>query len=583
VYRGSENGYAPQVEGGFQRPGYVAADGIQRMVVTYDFYDLAYTGPDPADVAQLQVELAVANDYRVEVSSDRQVNRSGDTYFLPVTRARGNPGDGTNLQVLSLDYGLPTANRIAGLTLELTDLGNVRGNLEIDLNRRYRQYPNPDVQRHHTASEGATAWHLDLSHTARPFFSYLEAFSVDPDYTTSVVTAGADGLLDYGNEYEIYEFVEDNDDQDRRPDWRRKGWGPGDDAIFPGWDENNDLISDYNQNDNEDSPNLVPDYEEPFLRFHCDPPEFAFGVDMNHNGTVDRFENDSEPDLPYPRDRRGYNLYGGAFLGPDVRLTLGRLRTREIASRRRAQAHYVLLTGLVEPSSRYRLRFYQDARLARDEIPDDLVQWVQERNVRGGLQAVTDPLPARDTWVNTTWIGLDHRPLASVALQHKLKWEIYRQRLGATRRELLDLRRTALLLGLVDKAEHTTQLRDWTVLSRWKSQYLRRRPVRASRLCSHDLSQFLMILGRRGLMRRSYLQAGVEYEVYRQLADPLPAGADDSYTGLTTTCQVGNVSQYMGYGITTLLGFELRRLDFAGAPAETRTRAFITMYAGVQQ
>ena len=40
-------------------------------------------------------------------------------------------------------------------------------------------------------------------------------------------------------------------------------------SIFPGLDENNDFISDFNQNDSNDSPNRIPDYEE-FLRFHTD-------------------------------------------------------------------------------------------------------------------------------------------------------------------------------------------------------------------------------------------------------------------------------------------------------------------------
>ena len=33
---------------------------------------------------------------------------------------------------------------------------------------------------------------------------------------------------------------------------------------------------------------------------------------MNNNGWIDRFENDEEPDYPYRRDHRGYNIYAGA-------------------------------------------------------------------------------------------------------------------------------------------------------------------------------------------------------------------------------------------------------------------------------
>ena len=35
--------------------------------------------------------------------------------------------------------------------------------------------------------------------------------------------------------------------------------------FFPGWDENNDFVSDFNQNDSRTLSNRIPDYEEPFL------------------------------------------------------------------------------------------------------------------------------------------------------------------------------------------------------------------------------------------------------------------------------------------------------------------------------
>ena len=84
--------------------------------------------------------------------------------------------------------------------------------------------------------------------------------------------------------------------------------------IFPGWDENNDFISDFNQNDNSTITNYIPDYEEPFLRYAVDRPEYLFGIDLNNNGWIDRFEDDDLPDYPYKVDRRGYN----AFLGVDA-------------------------------------------------------------------------------------------------------------------------------------------------------------------------------------------------------------------------------------------------------------------------
>ena len=69
-------------------------------------------------------------------------------------------------------------------------------------------------------------------------------------------------------------------------------------AIYPGWDQNNDFISDFNQNDNATVGNITPDYEEPFLRYNVDRPEFLFGIDLNNNNWIDRFEDDDLPDFP---------------------------------------------------------------------------------------------------------------------------------------------------------------------------------------------------------------------------------------------------------------------------------------------
>ena len=62
------------------------------------------------------------------------------------------------------------------------------------------------------------------------------------------------------------------------------GSAGGDIAVFPGLDENNDFVSDFNQNQNS-----RPAFSEPFLRYAVDPPEFLFGMDMNNNTLIDRF------------------------------------------------------------------------------------------------------------------------------------------------------------------------------------------------------------------------------------------------------------------------------------------------------
>ncbi|MCC7263227.1 MAG: hypothetical protein IT369_11980 [Candidatus Latescibacteria bacterium] len=582
VYRGGENGFHPLVEGGIQRQGYLAADGIEQILLRYDLASAAYTGPALSEIQRIQIELVVANDYWIGVRSNRQLDAQEQVVFLPVARAPGNVDDGSNQRVVRIDYGLPTAVQIAGATVELMDLYGFDGYLEININRQYRQYPNPSTRRHHTAHEQALAWLGNLSRVQRPFFGYFEAFSVAPNYTTSIVTTDPGGLLDFGNDFERYELVDDNDDQDRWPDWRRKGWGPGDEEIFPGWDENNDFISDFNQNDNEDSPNLIPDYEESFLRFFADRPEFLYGVDMNHNTWVDRFENDTEPDYPYRRDQEGYNAYAGTFLGPQTRLSLGRSHIRQLSDQGRSRATYLLFTADQDSPRWGRWRVFQDLRRVRDDIRDDLLQWQQLPNTRGSLRQVEDPLPARNTWINTTWLGLDLQLLPKLLMQHRLKWQVYDQLDDRITLQLRGLRQRAYFLGLINKAEYRFQWRTFTLMPRWKSEFRRQAPVLAAEPARRELTQILMLISRIPFMSRSYLEGGVEYEHFRQLRDPTPPGASDSFDGLTATLQLANVSDYQGYRLTTVAGFEVKRLATGLAAPEVFSRAFITVYAGVE-
>ena len=82
IFRGSAIGFEPIREGGFQRVGFLAADGDERITLTYDFTDPLYTGPDPTTIERVSFELVISNDYKVEITSDRQTNRDSQPVFL---------------------------------------------------------------------------------------------------------------------------------------------------------------------------------------------------------------------------------------------------------------------------------------------------------------------------------------------------------------------------------------------------------------------------------------------------------------------------------------------------------------------
>ena len=570
--RGSEIGFRADIEGGLQRRGFLAADGNEVIRLRFDLSHPSYTGPDAARIDRIELELVVADDYRIEVGSDRQLDYRGETVYLPVARAVGNVQDGSNQRVLVFEYGLPTANQIVGMTLELTDLAGTEAYLELNINHRFRQYPNPLLRQHRTVSSRSEAWLLTASKVTYPYFAHLEAFDVSPQYSTSMIVVGESGQIDYGNDLQRYEFVDDNDDQDRRPDWRRDGWNPGDDEVFPGWDENNDFISDFNQNDSEVSPNRIPDYEEPFLRLFSDPPEFQYGVDMNHNGWIDRFENDEEADLPFRRDRQGFNAYAGVYLTPDLRVTFGRLHSAQISDDRSNRATYLLLTGDRGLSKGGRLRLYQDVRRVRDTVRDDLLQWLQPPDTRGDLYPVRDMLPAQNTWINTTWVGFDSAPVAGLQLTNKLKWQEYRQLDGRRQLSLRQVRKRAGFRGLVNKASYQIHWRSAVVRPAWKSEYRSETPVSAQSPKRRELAELAMVMVRFPVLRRSHVEMGFEYLLFSQLRDPPPPWAELSHRERGLAVQLTNLTDYLGYRLTTTIGLQLAHRDYEGAEDQTRAR-----------
>ncbi len=97
-----------------------------------------------------------------------------------------------------------------------------------------------------------------------------------------------------------------------------------------------------------------------------------------------------------------------------------------------------------------------------------------------------------------------------------------------------------------------------------------------------ELSELFMGMVRFPLLEKSFVEWGVEYELFRQLRDPPPADSEDDFTGLTSAVQLRNASAYQGYDLMTTVGFEISRRNPKGLKAEVTTRSFITIYAGVE-
>ena len=580
VVRGSEIGFEPIVEGGFKGLGFLAADGSEQIEMTYDFNSGTYRGPNASTIRRVQVELVVANDYHIEMSSDRQTNllSTRQPVFLTMKRAPGNVKDGSNVRAVRLDYGLPTGNDIVGFNLEVRGVRGFDLYAEFDRSRSFRKYPNRTFTTHRTAKERANAWMVNVARRAYPFFLFGEAYSMDHDYGTTSFITNLAGDIDYENAGQhLYEWVEDNDDQDRTPDWRRLNQSGPDLEIFPGWDENNDFISDFNQNDNEFRPNFIPDYEEPFLRYNVDRPEFLFGVDMNNNIWIDRFENDEEPDYPYDRDHRGANVYAGLHITPEMRLTLGYKRARTLSAEKRDRSAYGMFTWDLDLAGVGRLRLFELFKVVEDEIPDNLVQWVQPLGSQGTLQRLEDPLAASDAWINSTFFGLDYTGKPDFKFVNKLKYEIWHQR-----QRQADFRRNHQFFGLINKAEYRRQLSRFSVVPKIKNELRLEAPLFKKDPTRKENTLILFLISRMGLLAKSEIQAGLEYTIFSQIEDPAPPGLQEDFREAVLAVQYSNSGDYLGYRLITQLGVRGSRLSRRGEDTFTGMTLFVTTYAALE-
>ena len=611
----------PVVSGGFHHEGFQSADGDEKIVISYDFTDIAYTGPRPNTIAKITFDLVVANDYRIQIWSDRQTGLrpmpnlplSGEDIdelapaLFEVARAAGNVPDNSNQTRLVFEYGLPTANMVYGFTVDVKEVMGFDAYAELAISRSYHQFPSPSLAQAGRApssyAKEAEAWMVNVSKVAYPFFAFAEAFRLDPDYSTTAYLVNSEGdiLYDHSTRH-LYEFVEDNDDQDRISDWARFEQGSGDANVFPGWDENNDFVSDFNQNDSVILSNRIPDYEEPFFRYYSDRPEFLFGIDLNNNNWVDRFENDDLADYPYKTDQQGYNVYGGAFVTPDIRATLGLLRVRSLSSARKNHTTYGLVTFAHDYPRFGAVRIYNMLKRTKDTIPDDRRQMTPYLGLAtGNIANIEDVLPARDTWVNSTYLELDYRPVRELKTRTKLKYDLYAQQGDAYERGVGPiLEERTHFLGLINKADYTYRVRGLEIQPKIKSEYLNQAPFILEGDEREEWTGTGTLLLRHPMLSTSSLEAGLEYHrVVDLLLDEQEAlganrvGATGDSRSLVLAAQWSNVREYQGYTLTTQFGIIYTRVwdEFIAAGnqgesvKEDRGRelstTFITVYAGL--
>jgi len=367
-----------------------------------------------------------------------------ESIFYIVERSEGK---GQGRKIVEFDYGIPTGQALYGADFEL-ELAGFTLNGEFATNPRNYIFP---VGRNagERSSERSKAYFLTGKKSLGSVHVGAELFGLDPDYSGDYdsrrggIAFFTDMVPPRYNTSKMQEFplMEDNDDSDQFPDdyaeEEPSGENP-DSGIFPGLDENGDLVPDSDQNFNG-----IPDWEEPVLFYDADPPEFIYGIDFNNNGVVDYRENDNLPDYPYRRGRKGWHVF---TLKDDLGrlgkwLSLGGYRMKETVTGNEANALYARWEYYASSPILGQLRINDDIKLVQDEISDDVYIWrdypknaqvphplwegrdLWSVNLNSQLFPPTpDPLMMRDSRVNTLFLESHYDRILDLNVINKIQW-----------------------------------------------------------------------------------------------------------------------------------------------------------------
>jgi hypothetical protein len=522
-----------------------------------------------------------------------------------VVRADGHPRDVTP-KVVRFNYGMPTAQTIVSVDVDF-DFAGVQIVGELALNTQDFKFPVKKGQR---TSKFVSAFFLTGSYELPglpPRFRPVvggELFDIPPDYSGNYDSKRGGAVFFTGvpvsppNEAITQEFnlFDDNDDGDQWPDDHPSDTPLceiNDAGVFPGLDENHDNVVDTDQNGNS-----VPDWEEPFLFYRSDPPEFIYDVDFNNNDLPDLTENDDEPDYPYRRDQKGYHWFVDfPHLIPLVdKLSFGYYNTKQTADGGKNRAFYGRFRIRYARPGLGRLALLGDVKRVEDSIPDPgylfktvedfwanqsvLQRWwkpYKDYRIEGILPPDPDPMLMRNSTVSTLYFEARWTPLKDLEFQIRDQVRVNKQRAmdlpDGGRQEKCTVDR----LTLSNKVGYTYPLTgNLTLSARAKHLYYRKRGYANSPYWSTFGTTFEAVLKLTEKTRLHTGQEGIPFLPVRHRARGSYGGDFDRWT---TVMFLRTDGDYWGWKLTSELGVQFQTFDREGDKSKERA-FFVEMYFG---
>ena len=466
--------------------GQVLAEG-GREAVGKETVIYSFSTPAEVTVRSARFVAEVANDYRIGVRQTHDyvgVTRNGDpdireqawpksevitekgsrrpfkwyidedeVPYYTVARSEGKGTNGANRRMVSFDYGMPTGQSLASIDWDARLVG-LKLSGEAAHNLQNYMFPVGSNEGQRTTQRAWAYWLKGTKELGAGIELSGELYRMEPDYSGGYDSYRGGMAFHYDNqaspgarvESRTQEFplVEDNDDNDYWPDEHANetpvsgdlypGWPNA--MVYPGLDENEDSVADLDRNEN-----FIPDWEESFLTFHSEPPEFVYGIDFNNNDMPDFRENDDRPDYPYRRDQKGHHLFLRfdrlSWLGTS--LAVGFYDGRQIDGGGESKALYLRYSYERQKVGTGEIKINYDFKKVEDDIPDasyvyfvspedvDIIPWLNKPDGppdRAGLYrpATPDPMVMRDSWVNTAFIESQYQGFHNINIYNGMLW-----------------------------------------------------------------------------------------------------------------------------------------------------------------
>ena len=253
---------------------------------------------------------------------------------------------------------------------------------------------------------------------------------------------------------------------------------------------------------------------------------------------------------------------------------------------------------------------------AEDAIADHLVQWIIPRSTFGAASEsagsnvpVLDPLAAENTWINTFYADWEYSSPHLWQTLHRFKWETWRQRDSEVEflRDASDEagdsvvafdplgpegrngRRTSGFVGLINKIEYVFSWRSLSLRPKFKSEFLREVPFSRAFDERRSWDGIFFFVGSIPVLETTEFEFGLEQRSFFDLEgeDELEAGLfTGDFRGSVLALQLTNISQYLGYELTTQVGIRLDRRSIEvvdrSREIETSGLSFLSIIAGLK-